>query len=43
MEFAQKLCSISRRPLQELEKIARIWLRVRSMTPEELKAALAAP
>ncbi len=41
MEFAQKLRSISGRPAEELEKIARIWLKIRRMTPEELKAALA--
>jgi hypothetical protein len=41
MEFAQKLRSISGRPVEELEKIAKIWLRVHRMTPEELKAALA--
>jgi hypothetical protein len=41
MEFAQKLRSISGRPAEELEKIAKIWLRVHRMTPEELKAALA--
>jgi amino acid adenylation domain-containing protein len=39
-EFAQKLRSISGRSLEELEKIAKIWLRIRRMTPEELKAAL---
>jgi len=41
MEFAQKLRSISGRPKEELEKIAKIWLKIHSMTPEELKAALA--
>ena len=41
MEFAQKLRSISGRPLEELEKIAKIWLKVHRMTPQELKAALA--
>jgi hypothetical protein len=41
MDFAQKLSSISGRPAEELEKIARLWLRIRRMTPEELKAALA--
>jgi hypothetical protein len=41
MEFAQKLCSISGRSVEELEKIAKIWLRIHRMTPEELKAALA--
>jgi amino acid adenylation domain-containing protein/non-ribosomal peptide synthase protein (TIGR01720 family) len=40
MEFAQKLCSISARPVQEMEKIARIGLMVRKMTPEERTAAL---
>jgi acyl carrier protein len=38
--FAQRLRSISARPAQELEKIARIGLMVRRMTPEERKAAL---
>ncbi|HKV95700.1 MAG TPA: amino acid adenylation domain-containing protein [Candidatus Angelobacter sp.] len=41
MDFAQKLRSISGRPMEELEKIAKIWLKIRRMTPEELKAALA--
>jgi len=41
-EFAQRLHSISARPAQELERIARIGLMVRRMTPEERKAALAA-
>jgi len=40
MAFAQRLRSISARPGQELEKIARIGLMVRRMTPEERKAAL---
>jgi amino acid adenylation domain-containing protein len=40
VEFAQKLCSISSRPVQEMEKIARIGLMVRKMTPEERTAAL---
>jgi hypothetical protein len=40
MEFAQRLCSVSARPLQEMEKIARIGLMVRKMTPEERTAAL---
>ncbi|HEX3092951.1 MAG TPA: amino acid adenylation domain-containing protein, partial [Candidatus Angelobacter sp.] len=40
MEFAQKLLSISGRNTEELEKIAAIWLRIRRMTSEELKAAL---
>ncbi len=34
MAFAQRLRSISERPAQELEKIARIGLMVRRMTPE---------
>ncbi|HEY2116419.1 MAG TPA: amino acid adenylation domain-containing protein, partial [Candidatus Angelobacter sp.] len=42
MEFAQKLRSISARPVPEMEKIARIGLMVRKMTPEERKAALSA-
>jgi amino acid adenylation domain-containing protein/non-ribosomal peptide synthase protein (TIGR01720 family) len=42
MEFAQKLRSISARPAQELEKIARIALMVRRMSPEQRKAALSA-
>jgi amino acid adenylation domain-containing protein/non-ribosomal peptide synthase protein (TIGR01720 family) len=41
MDFAQKLRSISGRPAAELEKIARIGLTVRRMTPEQRKAALA--
>ncbi len=41
MEFAQKLRSVSGRSVEELEKMANIWLRVHRMTPEELKAALA--
>ncbi|HET9366280.1 MAG TPA: amino acid adenylation domain-containing protein, partial [Candidatus Angelobacter sp.] len=41
MDFAQKLRSVSGRPEDELEKIAKIWLKIHSMTPEELKAALA--
>jgi amino acid adenylation domain-containing protein/non-ribosomal peptide synthase protein (TIGR01720 family) len=40
MEFAQRLRSISARPVQELEKIATIGLMVRRMTPDERKAAL---
>src|SRR5579864_6169859 len=40
MDFAQRLRSISARPLQEMEKIARIGLMVRRMTPEQRKAAL---
>jgi hypothetical protein len=42
MEFSQKLCSISARPVQEMEKIARIGMMVRKMTPEERAAALSA-
>jgi amino acid adenylation domain-containing protein len=41
MEFAQKLRSVSGRSVEELERMANIWLRVHRMTPEELKAALA--
>ena len=41
MEFAQKLCSISGRNPEALEKIAEIWLKVHRMTSEELKTALA--
>jgi amino acid adenylation domain-containing protein len=40
MEFAQKLRSASGRNSEELEKIAKIWLRIHRMTSEELKAAL---
>jgi amino acid adenylation domain-containing protein len=40
MEFAQRLRSISTRPVQEMEKMARIGLMVRRMTPEQRKAAL---
>jgi hypothetical protein len=40
MEFAQKLRSVSGRNPGELEKIAKIWLRIHRMTSEELKAAL---
>lgn len=40
IEFAQKLQSISRRNLEELEKIATIWFGVHRMTSEELKADL---
>jgi len=39
-EFAQRVQSISARPVQELEKIAKIGLMVRRMSPEERKAAL---
>jgi hypothetical protein len=41
IEFAHKLRSVSGRPEEELEKIAKIWLKIHRMTPEELKAALA--
>jgi amino acid adenylation domain-containing protein len=41
MEFAQKLRSTSGSSVEELEKIAKIWLRIHRMSPEELKAALA--
>ena len=41
MEFAQKLRSISGRSGDELDKIAKIWLTIHRMSPEELKAALA--
>jgi hypothetical protein len=41
MEFAEKLRSISGRSGDELDKIAKIWLTIHRMTPEELKAALA--
>ncbi|HVG91212.1 MAG TPA: non-ribosomal peptide synthetase, partial [Alphaproteobacteria bacterium] len=40
MEFGQRLRSISTRPAQELEKMAKIGLLVRRMTPEQRKAAL---
>ena len=40
MEFAQKLRSFSTRPVPEMEKMARIGLMVRRMTPEQRKAAL---
>ncbi|HKV95701.1 MAG TPA: amino acid adenylation domain-containing protein [Candidatus Angelobacter sp.] len=40
MEFAQRVYSLSARPAQELEKIAKIGLIVRRMSPEERKAAL---
>jgi len=40
MEFAQKLRSLSTRPAPEMEKMARIGLMVRRMTPEQRKAAL---
>jgi hypothetical protein len=41
-DFAQRLRSISARPAEEIEKIARIGLMVRRMTPEQRKAALSA-
>jgi hypothetical protein len=41
MDFAQKLRSISGRPAEELEKIAKVGLTVRRMSPEQRKAALA--
>ena len=39
-EFAQRVCSVSTRPIQEMEKIAKIGLMVRRMSPEQRKAAL---
>ena len=39
-DFAHRLRSISTRPAEEMEKIARIGLMVRRMTPEQRKAAL---
>lgn len=39
-DFAQRLRSTSTRPVEEMEKIARIGLMVRRMTPEQRKAAL---
>ncbi len=41
VDFAQQLLSISGRPEAELEKIAKIGLMVRRMTPEQRKTALA--
>jgi amino acid adenylation domain-containing protein len=41
MDFAQTLRFLSGRPAAELEKIARIGLTVRKMTPEQRKTALA--
>jgi amino acid adenylation domain-containing protein/non-ribosomal peptide synthase protein (TIGR01720 family) len=41
MEFGQALRSSSGRPVAELEKIAKIGLKVRKMTPEQRKTALA--
>ena len=41
MDFAKKLRATFARPLAELEKIAKIGLTVRRMTPEQRKAALA--
>jgi amino acid adenylation domain-containing protein/non-ribosomal peptide synthase protein (TIGR01720 family) len=40
MEFTQRLRSTSTRPAEELEKMAKIGLMVRRMTPEQRKAAL---
>ena len=42
VDFARNLSSVSGRPTTELEKIAKVVLRVRQMTPEERKAALKA-
>ncbi len=39
-EFAQELLSISKRPEEEVQKIAKIGLMVRKMTPEQRRAAL---
>lgn len=39
-EFAQELLSVSGRMSEEMEKIAKIGLMVRKMTPEQRKAAL---
>ena len=41
-DFAHRLRSLSARPIEEMEKIARIGLLVRRMTPEQRKAALSA-
>jgi amino acid adenylation domain-containing protein/non-ribosomal peptide synthase protein (TIGR01720 family) len=41
-EFAERLRSISTRPVQEMEKMARIGLMVRRMTPEQRRATLSA-
>jgi amino acid adenylation domain-containing protein/non-ribosomal peptide synthase protein (TIGR01720 family) len=41
MDFAKKLRATFGRPVTELEKIAKIGLTVRRMTPEQRKAALA--
>ncbi|HEY6348111.1 MAG TPA: amino acid adenylation domain-containing protein [Candidatus Angelobacter sp.] len=41
MDFAQKLGPMSGRSAEELERIAKIALMVRRMTPEQRKAALA--
>jgi hypothetical protein len=40
LEFAQAVRSNSGRPAPEVEKIAKIGLKVRRMTPEQRKAAL---
>lgn len=42
VDFARNLSSVSGRPITELEKIAKVVLMVRQMTPEERKAALKA-
>jgi amino acid adenylation domain-containing protein len=42
MDFAEALRSVSRRTASELERVAKIGLMVRRMTPEERKAALRA-
>jgi hypothetical protein len=42
MDFAEALRSVSRRTAAELERVAKIGLMVRRMTPEERKAALKA-
>lgn len=42
MDFAEALRSLSGRTAPELEKVARIGLMIRRMTPEERKAALKA-
>jgi len=41
MDFSEKLRSLSGRPAAELEKVARVGLTVRRMTPEQRKTALA--
>jgi amino acid adenylation domain-containing protein/non-ribosomal peptide synthase protein (TIGR01720 family) len=42
-EFAQELLSASGRTSEEMERIAKIGLMVRKMTPEQRKAALSLP